>query len=257
MQDFTEKNWKQQIAYTTFDPKDLLQRCKEMLDSAENQQDTLLRGTLSNEDKTKLLVNINIKDPNNLLIRYGKKAPIDVDSWSELFSLAVLGIYMEKKTKYKWDVGVGIESKYNSSEMRELFLGDGVIASPDIQAKQVCQECKVQNWFTSNTNTSIEEGLIQQINKKLSKESQRRKKYPTMPTNCLLVTVMSKESNERIDIKRVFDLTIGPTERSKIFDSVFCIFIEDNVEYVRVFRIDVAQFGLEAVKQESIDIRLK
>lgn len=223
------------IPYATVEGSELLKLCMGSYVNATNKLRLLLDGTIPKAELEKIRKSFIIDATQWADFPGNKDKIVYLDSWSELFAMGCMAMYFNQKSTAKdWKVGVGIGAAYKESSLRERHLADGLLCSESMKAKSLFQECKAQNIKGSNEDVDIEADIIDKINRKVAKQINT-----PIPDLNLLVTVFGKEGlANSIDLKRVYQLTLA--QNRNIFDTVFCIVVEDELKKVRIFRLDAA-----------------
>lgn len=245
------------VGYVTVESSELLKLCIDRYKNSNNPLKLALNGTIPRDDLSNLHASLNVNDPKGLIHKFDTSKLIYIDSWSELLSISCVAFYCNYRTSYHWKVGIGIESKYRESSLREKLLGDGIVATDKLGksgARQVFQECKAQNVKGPNSGRDIQTETIERINQKLANP-----KYKLVENkNGLLVSIFGKEgSTNSLDFKTIYDKTLGKDyESSEVFDAVFCVVYERSFKKIKIFRLDVPVESAEKFAQLALSIDL-
>jgi len=212
------------VAYVTVEAEELLRLCVERYDASSDHISLAINGTIPNADMVGLVSGVKMSDPNNIgLERFDPNRPIYLESWSELFVLGCVTEWCNARLeKYHWKAGIGIESAYKKSDLHEKYLGDGIVACDELDARQIVQECKAQNLKGEQSDRKLQAEIIDRINAKLSKHA------GDGPANKKLLAVSifgNAGADNAFDFVEIYDRTLA-LQSAEIFTPVLCVVVE-------------------------------
>lgn len=212
------------VAYITIEAINLLNICFEELNSLvdrKSRSELMLRGTLPKNTLKRIQDSFVLIDNNGLRDRFTAKRRIYVDSWSELVALGSITRFYEAAQKMPaqchYIACVGIETAFKDSGSREKYLGDGAVASRELNGRQIIQSCLAQNIKGSSAGKDLDQEIITRLGDKL-------RKAPDEPTQILAVTILSEtDTFDSIDFSQIASDIAGQAQEQDVYQKIFCI----------------------------------